>query len=300
MFVDLVGSTPMSEQLDPEDMRDVLRAFHANCAAAIEAEDGHIARTIGDGVLVYFGYPRAHEDDAARAVRAALAIVDGLARPTRAWRRSTACACRRASASIPVWSWSAMSAPASRGQGGDRRRYAQHRRPHPGGGTARHRGGQRRDTTADRRPVRARGCRCARPQGRVVAGAAVPCRRAGRIGRPVRCARASWSDAAGRSRGRARDVAPALAAGARRRNALRAAGRRGRHRQVSADPRLPRRAARGAASAITWYCSSYYRNSPFFPVILWLSRALGLDPQDAAASTGCRLRSTAWTSGSRA
>jgi class 3 adenylate cyclase/tetratricopeptide (TPR) repeat protein len=81
MFVDLVGSTPMSEKLDPEDMRDVLRVFHANCAAAIEAEDGHIARTMGDGVLVYFGYPRAHEDDAARAVRSALAIVDGLREP---------------------------------------------------------------------------------------------------------------------------------------------------------------------------------------------------------------------------
>ncbi|HYD05190.1 MAG TPA: adenylate/guanylate cyclase domain-containing protein, partial [Reyranella sp.] len=81
MFVDLVGSTPMSEKLDPEDMRDVLRAFHANCAAAIEAEEGHIARYMGDGVLVYFGYPRAHEDDAARAVRAALAIIDGLHAP---------------------------------------------------------------------------------------------------------------------------------------------------------------------------------------------------------------------------
>jgi class 3 adenylate cyclase/tetratricopeptide (TPR) repeat protein len=78
MFVDLVGSTPMSEKLDPEDMRDVLRVFHESSAAAIEAEDGHIARYMGDGVLVYFGYPRAHEDDAARAVRSGLAIVDRL------------------------------------------------------------------------------------------------------------------------------------------------------------------------------------------------------------------------------
>lgn len=78
MFVDLVGSTPMSEQLDPEDMREVLRAFHAGCAAAIDAEDGHIARYLGDGILVYFGYPHAHEDDAARAVRAGLGIVNRL------------------------------------------------------------------------------------------------------------------------------------------------------------------------------------------------------------------------------
>ena len=78
MFVDLVGSTPMSEQLDPEDMREVLGAFRAGCAAAIEAEDGHIARYLGDGILVYFGYPHAHEDDSARAVRAGLGIVDRL------------------------------------------------------------------------------------------------------------------------------------------------------------------------------------------------------------------------------
>src|SRR5215475_13210606 len=75
MFVDLVGSTPMSERLDPEDMREVLAAFHAGCAAAIEAEAGHIARYLGDGILAYFGYPHAHEDDAARAVRAGLGIV---------------------------------------------------------------------------------------------------------------------------------------------------------------------------------------------------------------------------------
>ena len=78
MFVDLVGSTPMSGQLDPEDMREILGAFRASCAAAIEAEDGHIARYLGDGILVYFGYPHAHEDDAARAVRAGLGIVGRL------------------------------------------------------------------------------------------------------------------------------------------------------------------------------------------------------------------------------
>ena len=72
MFIDLVGSTPMSEKLDPEDLREVLRVFHEHCAAVIEVDDGHIARYLGDGILVYFGYPQAHEDDAARAVRAGL------------------------------------------------------------------------------------------------------------------------------------------------------------------------------------------------------------------------------------
>lgn len=75
MFVDLVDSTPLSERLDPEDMREVLRGFHTVCAKVIEAHDGHIARYMGDGILVYFGYPQAHEDDAARAVHAGLGIL---------------------------------------------------------------------------------------------------------------------------------------------------------------------------------------------------------------------------------
>jgi predicted ATPase/class 3 adenylate cyclase len=78
MFVDLVDSTPLSERLDPEDMRELLQSFHALCAAAIEARGGHVARYMGDGILVYFGYPQAHEDDAARAVHAGLGILENL------------------------------------------------------------------------------------------------------------------------------------------------------------------------------------------------------------------------------
>jgi len=78
MFIDLVGSTALSEQLDPEDMTEILRAFHEVCTAVVDAEDGHIAQYLGDGVLVYFGYPRAHEDDAARAVQAGLAIIEAM------------------------------------------------------------------------------------------------------------------------------------------------------------------------------------------------------------------------------
>ncbi len=60
MFCDLVGSTALSQRLDPEDLRDVLRAYQKTCAEAIERYDGHIAKYIGDGLLVYFGYPQAH------------------------------------------------------------------------------------------------------------------------------------------------------------------------------------------------------------------------------------------------
>jgi class 3 adenylate cyclase/ABC-type transport system involved in cytochrome c biogenesis ATPase subunit len=75
MFCDLVGSTALSARLDPEDMWEVIRAYRTACANVIVAYDGMIARFIGDGILAYFGYPRAHEDDAERAVRAGLDII---------------------------------------------------------------------------------------------------------------------------------------------------------------------------------------------------------------------------------
>jgi class 3 adenylate cyclase len=78
MFCDIVGSTPMSQTLDPEDFRDVLSEFHYACARAIERFNGHIARYSGDGLVVYFGYPRAREDSPQEAVHAGLGILDEL------------------------------------------------------------------------------------------------------------------------------------------------------------------------------------------------------------------------------
>jgi class 3 adenylate cyclase/predicted ATPase len=79
LFCDLVGSTLLAEALDPEDLRDVLGRCHAVCSEAVQRFGGKVAKYLGDGVLVYFGYPVAHEDDAQRAVRAALGIVEGMA-----------------------------------------------------------------------------------------------------------------------------------------------------------------------------------------------------------------------------
>jgi len=79
MFCDLVGSTELSARLDPEDMWEVIRAYRAACARVIAIYDGNIARFVGDGVLAYFGYPRAHEDDAERAVRAGLDMIAAIA-----------------------------------------------------------------------------------------------------------------------------------------------------------------------------------------------------------------------------
>src|SRR5437867_1498515 len=82
MFCDLVGSTALSAQLDPEDLREVVRAYQATAAEVITRFEGYIAQYLGDGLLVYFGYPRAHEDDARRAVQAGLEIVTALQQPT--------------------------------------------------------------------------------------------------------------------------------------------------------------------------------------------------------------------------
>src|SRR5262249_48889096 len=76
MFTDLVDSTGLSQRLDPEELRELLRAYQEVCVRAVQRFDGHVAQYLGDGVLVYFGYPVAHEDDARRAVRAGLGILE--------------------------------------------------------------------------------------------------------------------------------------------------------------------------------------------------------------------------------
>ncbi len=79
MFCDLADSTALSQRLDPEAFREVILAYQDACARAIEAQGGLVARFLGDGILAYFGYPQAHEDDAARGVRAGLTVVDAVA-----------------------------------------------------------------------------------------------------------------------------------------------------------------------------------------------------------------------------
>src|SRR5215468_9081979 len=78
MFCDLVGSTKLSSRLDPEDMRELIALYRKCVTDGVARFDGFIAQHLGDGVLVYFGYPQAHEDDAERAVRAGLATIAGV------------------------------------------------------------------------------------------------------------------------------------------------------------------------------------------------------------------------------
>jgi len=80
MFCDLVGSTALAARLDPEDLREVISAYHRAVTEVVGRFDGFVAKYMGDGVLAYFGYPQAHEDDAERAVRAGLAVVEAVRR----------------------------------------------------------------------------------------------------------------------------------------------------------------------------------------------------------------------------
>jgi predicted ATPase/class 3 adenylate cyclase len=80
MFCDLVGSTALATQLDPEELREIINSYHRRCAEVIAKSGGYVARFLGDGVLAYFGYPQAHENDAERAVHAGLALVAAIPR----------------------------------------------------------------------------------------------------------------------------------------------------------------------------------------------------------------------------
>jgi class 3 adenylate cyclase/predicted ATPase len=87
LFCDLVESTELAGALDPEDLRDVVRDYQAACASVVATYDGHVAQYLGDGLLVYFGYPTAHEDDPQRAVRSGLGIVEAIAHANPALER---------------------------------------------------------------------------------------------------------------------------------------------------------------------------------------------------------------------
>jgi class 3 adenylate cyclase len=90
LFCDLVGSTALSAQLDPEDLREVVRAYQDTCAKVIARFEGYIAQYLGDGLLVYFGYPLAHEDDAQRAC-AGLGIVEAMGQLNTRLTQNAAC-----------------------------------------------------------------------------------------------------------------------------------------------------------------------------------------------------------------
>ena len=103
MFCDLVGSTALSARLDPEEMREILRAYQNAVAGEVARFDGHVAKFMGDGALAYFGWPRAHEDDAERAVRSSLASIEAVAGLRTATGESLAARIGIATGLVVVW-----------------------------------------------------------------------------------------------------------------------------------------------------------------------------------------------------
>jgi class 3 adenylate cyclase len=140
MFCDVVGSTALSTRYDPEDLRELIGDYHRAVADTVVRFDGFVAKYMGDGVLIYFGYPRAHEDDAERAVSAALAVIEAVGRlPGRE--------------DLRVRLGIATGLAVVGAGAGGRRRDAEPCRSAAGPGHAKHAGDRRSDPPADRPAV---------------------------------------------------------------------------------------------------------------------------------------------------
>ena len=150
MFCDLVGSTPLATRLDPEDLRDVIGAYHRAVAEVIARFDGFVAKYMGDGVLAYFGYPRAHEDDAERAVRAGLALVEAVPQLQLAAAVGLQIRIGIATGLVVVGDLTGSGEAQERGVVGE----TQPRCPPANFGAARHGGDRAEHAAADRRPLR--------------------------------------------------------------------------------------------------------------------------------------------------
>ena len=281
MFCDLVGSTAMSARLDPEDMREIIGAYHRCCAALIERNGGFVAKYMGDGVLAYFGYPQAHEHDAERAVRAG----SPSSRPRRSSKPPPARRCRCGSGSPPGWSSSAISSD---------------------------RGRRRSAASSARRRTSRRGCKAiAEPDSVVIAegtrkllgnlfelqdlgaqdlkGIAAPTRawaalRASSRGKPLRGAARERSHRARRAGGRNRLLLSALGARPRAGEGqvvlLSGEAGIGKSRLTAA---LLERLAGEPHTRLRYFCSPQHTDSALYPIIGQMERAAGLARDDAPA-----------------
>ena len=279
MFCDLVGSTELAARLDPEDMREVIRAYQDACAEVVARFEGHVAKFMGDGVLAYFGWPQAHEDDAERAVRAGLALVEAVgAAGAPAGARSQA-RVGIATGLVVVGDLIGEGAAQEEAVVGETPNLAARLQAlaEPGSvvigqATRRLVGGL--FELDDLGPQRAQGLRraAARPGGsRARAGPRAASRRARRAGLTPLV-------------GREEELALLLRrwrAGEGRRGPGGAALGRARDRQVAARARAARAAGRASrTSGLLYQCSPHHTTSPLHPVIEQLERAAGFERDD--------------------
>ena len=286
MFCDLVGSTALSARIDPEDLREVISAYQKCVAETVQRFGGFVAKYMGDGVLVYFGYPQAHEDDAERAVRAGLeliAAVTGLKTPC-----SAANPCRHRDRARR------RRRPDRIGRGAG----ARHRRrdAEPGGSPAgdrraEHGGHRRGHAKASRQSVRAAGPRAKGPQGYRRAGAGLGGAAGEFGGRPLRgAARDSGLTALV---GREEELELLLRRWSRAKTGegqvvlLSGEAGIGKSRLTAA---LLERLASEPHTRLRYFCSPQHTDSAFYPIISQMERAAGMAHDDTAASKARQAR----------
>ena len=151
MFCDLVGSTVLSTRLDPEDLRVVIGTYHKCVAETVGRFDGFVAKYMGDGVLVYFGYPRAHEEDGERAARAGLALVEAVPKLKIATDFPLQVRVGIATGLVVVGDLIGAGAAQEQAVVGENSKSG---RAPPGAGRTGHRGDRIEHPQADRRPLR--------------------------------------------------------------------------------------------------------------------------------------------------
>ena len=229
MFSDLVGSTALSARMDPEDLREVISAYQKCVAETVQRFGGFVAKYMGDGVLVYFGYPQAHEDDAERAVRAGLELIAAVGR----LKSSAPLQTRVGIATGLVVVGDLIGSGAAQEQR-HRRRDTKPCGAPAGDCRAEHGRHCREHTKTARQFVRAGGPRGQGPQGYRRAGAGVGGAAAKFGGEPLRGVARDRPHRSRRAGGRTRIAAAALVEGKDRRRSGGAPVRRGRHRQVAA------------------------------------------------------------------
>ena len=251
MFCDLVGSTALSARLDPEDLRAVIGAYHRCVAAVIERSGGFVAKYMGDGVLAYFGYPRADEHDAERAVRAGLALVEAVAGLDTAAGQPLQVRVGIATGLVVVGDLIGEGASQEQAVVGETPNLAARLQALAAPGTVVI-GPSTRRLTGGLFDYEDLGRRRDQRLGGAGHGLAGIARERGR--EPLRGA-ARDPHAARRPRRGAGAAGAALAAGQERRGLRRAAVRRTRHRQVASRPD-PRRAARRRAAHPPAHCSA--------------------------------------------
>ena len=285
MFCDLVGSTALSTRHDPEDLRELIGDYHRAVAETVGRFDGFVAKYMGDGVLIYFGYPQAHEDDAERAVRAGLAVIEAVGRLAGA-RRSASAARHRHRAGRGRRS-------DRRGCGAGARRSSARRRTSPPG--CRRWPRRTRWSSPTARAGRSAGCSISRISGRKqLAGFAEPQRawrvlgESGEVSR-FEALRSGETPLVGRDE----EIELLL------RRWQQAKSGEGRVVLISGEPGIGKSRLTAALSEhigsephtrLRYFCSPHHQDSALYPFIAQLERAAGFARDDTVEAKLGKLR----------